>query len=55
MANVLKDALVAGRAAFYVRCFVATLWVAGFTVICWVDWRLAVGAFLLGWAAALQK
>ncbi len=46
MANILRDSLIALRAEFYMGCMTTTLWVASFTLLFSVGWKIGLGVWL---------
>ncbi len=46
MANVLRDSIIALRAEFYLGCLTSALWVAGFTLLFSVSWKVGLGVWI---------
>lgn len=53
--NALRDALINQKITFYVKCFGAFLWLAGFTLLFSVSWKACAGVFLVACAAGFER
>lgn len=53
--NVLRDTLIAQQVAFLARCTAAALGIAGFGLIFWQNWVIAVGLLMILWASELAQ
>lgn len=55
MPNVLRSTLSILRAEFVVGIFQSLLWLGGYSLLFWTNWKIALGILMVMWAAELRQ
>lgn len=52
--NVLQNSLETIRKRFYTRVVVLTFYLIGYSYLWSIDYRIALGIFMINWAASIE-
>jgi hypothetical protein len=54
MPNLIRQTLIVLRAEYYIGIIQSLFYLAGFSLLFWVDWKIGLGVLFTWWATMLQ-